>query len=105
MALIITENGEAKLRISGTNTDLGSMYSRISFDCSLSGKEMRAVVNSYSTKAEYEANAGSLLLIDKLPNQFYVDVIPPAVQSLQTVHEGVKAELETLGYTVEIVDL
>ena len=96
MALTITENGEAKLRISGTNTDLGSIYSRISFDCSLGGMEMRAVINSYSTKAEYEANAGSLLLID---------VTPPAVQSLQTVHEGVKAELEALGYTVEIVDL
>ena len=105
MALTITENGEAKLRISGTNTDLGSIYSRISFDCSLGGTEMRAVINSYSTKAEYEANAGSVLLINNLPIEFYIDVIPPAVQSLQTVHEGVKAELETLGYTVEIVDL
>ena len=105
MALTITANGDASLTISGTSTTLNEVYARLEFGCPKSGESMNAALYVYATKALYESAPNSLLRLDELITNFNVDVVAPAIQSLQVGHEGVKAELETLGYTVEIVDL
>jgi hypothetical protein len=45
------------------------------------------------------------LKLDNFNTNFNIEVASPAEQSLNTGHEGVKSQLEALGYTVTIVDL
>jgi len=109
MALNIQANGEAKLKVNGLDTELASIYSRITFDCSSDGNSMLAFLQSYGSESQWSSSPGSQVSIEGLAGkQYYVDVRefdPPVVQSLQSVHDGVKAQLEELGYIVEIVDL
>tara|TARA_R110002020_G_scaffold185953_1_gene383830 strand:- start:354 stop:677 length:324 start_codon:yes stop_codon:yes gene_type:complete len=106
MALIITASGDAKLRISGTTTDLASMYSRIEFACPKNGKSMQGALYNYAAKAEYEASPLSLLKIDNFTTGYTVAIdVATQEQSLETGHQGIKTQLEAVGYTVEIVDL
>lgn len=105
MALIIQANGEAKLKISGTDTELASIYSRLEFGLPKNGASINAGLYNYASQALYTADPSSLLKLEGFTTNYNVDVVAPAEQSLQVGHEGVKAQLEALGYTVEIVDL
>lgn len=105
MALKITASGDAKLIVSGTATELTEIYSRLEFGLPKNGGSMNAGLYNYASQALYESSPNSILKLDNFNNNFNVDVIAPAEQSLQVGHEGVKTELESLGYTVEIVDL
>jgi len=105
MALTITASGDASLTISGTSTTLNEIYARLEFGLPKNGESMNAGLYLYATKALYESTPSSLLKLDELTTNFNVDVVAPAQQSLQVGHEGVKSQLETLGYIVEIVDL
>ena len=106
MALEITAQGEAKLKISGTNTELVSVYARIEFGLPKNGESMQAALSLYSEKAEFTANPKSLLKIDDLITGYNVDIdIATEMQSLQTGHEKIKSILEEVGYGVAIIEL
>jgi len=106
MALEITAQGDAKLVISGTTTELASIYARIEFACPKNGASMQGALYNYAAKAEYDANPGSLLKLDDLTTSYNVEIdIATETQSLQTGHDKIKEELETAGYSVSIVDL
>ena len=106
MALEITAAGDAKLIISGTNTELTDVYARIEFACPKDGASMQGALYCYIDKAKYEADSGSLLRIENLAINYGVSIdIASETQSLQTGHEKIKADLEAVGYTVSIVDL
>ena len=101
MALKIKASGDAKLIVSGTATELTEIYSRLEFGLPKNGGSMNAGLYNYASQALYESSPNSILKLDN----FNIDVVAPAEQSLQVGHEGVKSELEALGYTVTIVDL
>lgn len=106
MALEITAQGEANLKISGTNTELSSVYARIEFACPKDGSSMQGALSIYSAKAEFTNNPASLLKVDDLITSYRVDIdIATEMQSLQTGHEKIKAVLEEAGYSVAIIDL
>jgi hypothetical protein len=105
MALKITASGDAKLVVSGTATELSEIYSRLEFGLPKNGASMNAGLYNYASQALYEAEAGSTLRLDNFGTNYNVDIVAPAEQSLMAGHEGVKSQLEALGYTVEIVDL
>ena len=105
MALKIKASGDAKLVVSGTATELTEIYSRLEFGLPKNGGSMNAGLYNYASQALYESSPNSILKLDNFNTSFNIDVVAPAEQSLQVGHEGVKAELEALGYTVTIVDL
>ena len=105
MALKITASGNSKLVISGTTTELSEIYSRLEFGLPKNGASMSAGLYNYTSQALYETEPGSILKLDNFGNNYNINVAAPAEQSLITGHEGVKSQLEALGYTVEIVDL
>ena len=106
MALEITAAGDAKLVISGTATELASIYSRINFSFQGDGSHCYGKMSFYGAKAQYESNANQLLVIDSLDSgySFAIDTATEE-QSLETGHEKMKENLEAQGYTVAIVDL
>ena len=106
MALEITAQGEANLKISGTNTELSSVYARIEFALPKNGESMGGALYVYSAKAEFTANPASLLKIDDLITGYNVEIdTATETQSLQTGHNKIKEVLEEAGYSVVIVDL
>jgi len=106
MALEITAAGDAKLIISGTTTELASIYARIEFALPKNGASMQGALYNYAAKTEYEASPSSLLKLDDLTTSYTVEIdVATEEQSLQTGHEKIKTQLETVGYTVVIVDL
>lgn len=106
MALEITAAGSAKLIISGTTTELASIYARIEFACPKNGASMQGALYNYAAKTEYEADAKSLLRLDSFQTNYAVAIdVATQEQSLETGHEGIKTQLEAEGYTVVIVDL
>lgn len=106
MALEITSEGDAKLVISGTTTELTTIYARIEFGLPKNGESMSGALYIYSAKSEYDTNPNSLLRIDNLITgyNFAID-IATETQSLQTGHEKIKEQLEVIGYSVVVVDL
>jgi hypothetical protein len=106
MALEITAAGDAKLRISGTATELASIYSRIEFGFKPNGVSSQGALYNYGAKAQYEASPGELLKLDGFKKLYSFDIdTATEEQSLETGHAKVKAALEDQGYTVAIVDL
>ena len=109
MALEITAANDAKLVISGTATELTSIYSRIEFAFKPNGVNCQGGLYNYAAKAQYESSPTQLLKLEgfKKLYSFEVDSSPEGgeEQSLETGHEKVKADLEAQGYTVVIVDL
>jgi len=106
MALEITAAGDAKLPISGTSTELASVYARIEFALPKNGETMQGALYLYEDKAKYVADPGSLLKLDNLATIYTVSIdITTETQSLQIGHDKIKTDLETTGYTVVIVDL
>jgi hypothetical protein len=105
MALKIKASGDAKLVVSGTTTELSEIYSRLEFGLPKNGSSMNAGLYNYASEALYTSSPGSLLKLDNFNTNFNIEVASPAEQSLNTGHEGVKSQLEALGYTVTIVDL
>ena len=107
MALEITAAGAAKLIISGTTTELATIYARIEFACPRNGESMQGALYNYATKSEYDTSPDALLRLDAFQTSYAitVDVAGGQEQSLQTGHEGIKTQLEAEGYTVVIVDL
>lgn len=106
MALEITENGASKLVISGTATELNTIYARINFSFQRNGSDCYGKMYFYGTKTQFESNSNNLLGIDGLVSGYSFN-IDTAIeqQSLITGHEKIKADLENIGYTVAIVDL
>ena len=106
MALEITAQGDAKLVISGTTTELASIYARVEFGLPKDGASMNGALYNYSAKSEYDTSPNSLLRLDDLITGYNVDIdVATETQSLQTGHEKIKEQLETTGYSVSIVDL
>ena len=107
MALEITAQGSAKLIISGTTTELTSIYSRIEFALVKTGEAMQGALYNYFAKTDYETDDSSLLRIKDFLTSYtiQVDVAGGEEQSLLLGHQKIQADLEALGYTVVIVDL
>ena len=106
MALEITAAGDAKLIISGTNTELTDVYARIEFALPKTGASMQGALYCYIDKTKYEADPGSLLRLEDFVTNYPIEIdIATESQSLQTGHDKIKADLEAAGYTVVIVDL
>lgn len=106
MALIITAQNDAKLIISGTTTELPSIYSRIEFACPKNGASMQGALYNYVAKTDYEANPSSILKLNDFISNYRVDIdTATEQQSLLTGSEKIKEQIEALGYSVQIVDL
>ncbi len=106
MALEITAAGDAKLIISGTTTELATIYSRIEFACPKNGASMQGALYNYAAKTEYDTTPSSLLKLEGFTTSYNVEIdTATEEQSLQTGHEKIKTQLEAVGYTVVIVDL
>jgi len=106
MALIITAQNEAKLIISGTTTELVSIYSRIEFSLNKDGASMGSALYNYSAKTDYEANVSALLKISNFALSYPIEIdVATEEQSLLIGHQKVQTQIEALGYSVAIVDL
>ena len=108
MALIITAAGDAKLTISGTNTELASVYSRVEFVFNKNGSNSNASMYFYQSKDYYDAGGASILKLKELgsPSTFsFIIDTSTEKQSLQTGSEAAKTQLEAMGYSVVLVDL
>ena len=106
MALEITAAGDAKLIISGTTTELANVYARIEFALPTNGENMGGALYIYEDKSKYVADSASLLRLEDILTNYSVDIdTATETQSLQTGHDKIKADLETVGYTVVVVDL
>ena len=106
MALEITATPTAKLKISGTDTELLSIYARLTFSFNYDGTNSGATFYNYSTKTQFESFPNQLLALTGFDNyvSFLIDTATEE-QSLETGSEKVKELLEAQGYTVTIVDL
>ena len=108
MALEISKSDTAKLTISGTNTELDSVYGRIQFTFEQNGSNSRGEIYLYQDKSYYDSGQPSALKIKELASpcdfSFTIDIATEE-QSLQTGSEAAKQQLESLGYSVAIIDL
>lgn len=100
MALIISATENAKLSVKGLNIELPSIYARINWQSPIDGKSVNYALVPFINKDEFvnenpcpvtfEGGSGGFALQDG------------QVQDLATIHELVKAELETKGFQVTI---
>ena len=106
MALEITAQNDAKLIISGTTTELATIYARIEFACPKNGETMQGALYNYATKSEYDTSPNALLRLDAFQTSYAITIdVATQQQSLETGHESIKTQLEAIGYSVVIVDL
>jgi len=106
MALEITEGAEAKLTLTGTSTELPSVYARIGCVMPDNGLTIKARMFNYQEKALYLAGETSANIEEiQAKYDLEVDVASGETQTIQLAHEKMKAILEAEGYTVQIIDL
>jgi hypothetical protein len=109
MALLIYATETKKLTIKGTSLELPSIYARVENANSFDGLKMVGRIYSFESKELYTSEK-TLLQVKELieyDNQktFDVDVAGGEKQSVLLFHEKLRLELETAGYTVEIIEL
>jgi len=106
MALEISAQNDAKLIISGTTTELPSIYSRLEFGLNKDGASMSCTLFNYNAKTNYESEINSLLRIENLITSYKIEIdVAIEEQSLLVGHQKVQSQIEALGYSVTIVDL
>ena len=106
MALEISKKDDAKLTIQGTSIELDSIYARIELAAAANGKDMQMGMYYYENKAAFEAG-GSVLKVAEMKALYNAaaDLEEGEAQSVALASDKVKADLESAGYTVAIVDL
>lgn len=97
MGLII----EGKIRITGTEIEMPSVYGRIEFAGRADGKTLEIAVATYASKAAFEGGA-SVLSTNVQQGNMNVELKEGEMQSVDTAHQYAKQAFEQLGYTVEI---
>jgi len=105
MALEILKNNQT-LTLQGTTISFDSIYSRLELACFPSGKNMQVAFYNYQTQDTYSSGSSNIRISElPLASDYVVNVSGGEVQGLQLAHEKAKAELESIGYTVNIVEL
>ena len=99
MGLII----EGKIKITGTEIEMPSVYGRIEFAGRADGKTLEIAVATYASKAAFDSGA-SILSTNVQQGNFNVELKEGEMQSIDTAHEYAKQAFEQLGYTV-IIDM
>ena len=74
MALEITAQNDAKLIISGTTTELATIYARIEFACPKNGETMQGALYNYATKSEYDTSPNALLRLDAFQTSYAITI-------------------------------
>lgn len=100
MALIITATETAKLPIKGTNIELESIYARINWNAPIQGKSIQYGLVPFINKLFYKNN--NPVMINFVGASGFIALQENDEQSLQFVHEKIKEQLESLGFTVII---
>jgi hypothetical protein len=100
MALIITATETAKLTVKGLNMDLPSVYARIKWQSPLDGKSMQYGLTPYVDKANFQNSNSCPVEFEGGAGGFILEA--GQQQSLETIHELVKAKLELVGFEVTI---
>jgi hypothetical protein len=99
MALLLTKN-TTQINVQGTDIELSSVYSRISFICHLDG----SLSINYKTYLNYEAFLLSKEIATDIVNMTYNFVIlETETQSLEVALLYMQAIFVELGYNAEIV--
>jgi hypothetical protein len=100
MALIITATETAKLTVEGLNIELPSVYTRINWQAPASGKNVQYSLIPFLDKENFKVDNAAPVTFAGGAGGFAL--AEGQEQSLQVIHELVKAELETKGFSVTI---
>lgn len=85
---------------------LSSVYSRVEPILRNSGNDLVVVMETYVDRAAFESDKSTVSFESQLMLMGYpYDRASQGTDLLMIAHENTKANLEALGYTVEIVDL
>jgi hypothetical protein len=99
MALIVASTEEKKIFVQGTEIELTGVYMRLEFASRADGVTMEIVGNVHSDKLSYQENKHIPTDIDNRLNGI-LEV--GQVQSVDTAHSLMKANLESKGYLVTL---
>ena len=106
MALEISKNGDAKLTIQGSSIELDSAYARIELAAAANGVNMQMGMYYYENAAAFEAGSKVLRISEMKPlYNATADIAQGETQTILLASEKVKADLESAGYNVTIVEL
>lgn len=100
MALIITATENAKLTVKGLNIDLPSVYARIKWQSPIDGKSLQYGLVPFLDKNNFKNNNSCPITFDGGAGGFVLEA--GQEQSLEVIHNLVKAELEAKGFEVSI---
>jgi hypothetical protein len=100
MALILS-NTETPITISGTTTELPTVYTRLEFGCRPNGTTMEIAFSTYEDAAMFQSGS---MIHTNVPLANYTGDIDPLtqIQSVESAHALAKTHFEDLGYTVTV---
>ncbi len=82
-----------------------SAYARLSADVNKTGDKVRTAVSYYVSQEAFNNGAGNIYLSEPISTIFDYNRQNDGADILDVAHNKVKAELEELGYSVQIVEL
>ena len=100
MALIITATENAKLTVKGLNINLPSVYARIKWQSPIDGKSVQYGLVPFLDKENFKNDNPCPVAFQGGTGGFLLE--SNQEQSLEVIHNLVKAELEDKGFTVTI---
>lgn len=104
MAIRITQKDDKKLTLSGTSTELNSIYARLEITMHPDGKQAQAGLYLYDSKSSYTSGKQTAR-VEEIDTLKSVTLAEGVKQTLTDVHNAVKELIKADGYTVAIVDL
>jgi hypothetical protein len=101
MALILTPTTEQKIKISGTDIELQSVYLRLEFKARIDGIALELDAKTYLSKDKYSSNED--ISVEIVSPKILVNIDPlTQIQDLNTAHAMLKSHYESNGYGVTI---
>lgn len=100
MALIITATENAKLTVKGLNIDLPSVYARIKWQSPIDGKSVQYGLVPFLDKENFKNDNPCPVAFQGGTGGFALEA--GQEQSLEVIHNLVKAELEDKGFEVTV---
>tara|TARA_R100001244_G_scaffold123427_1_gene93100 strand:+ start:193 stop:510 length:318 start_codon:yes stop_codon:yes gene_type:complete len=104
MAIRITQKDDKKLTLSGTSTELNSVYARLEIALFPDGTSANAGLHVYDSKSSYTAGKRTARVDDLILSR-RVELEEGVEQTLSSVHDAVKELIKADGYTATVVDL
>lgn len=115
MSLLVTADGESKIKISGTDIEINSVYIRLGAVFLSDGLSLDVLQTFHENKSKYQLGKNIRVEFSLLPGVVIgesrdicsigrINLEDGENQSLQTLHDKMQALYESLGYTVEQKD-